>query len=180
MNRRYKAYLWSAEWVKKSRQYKYDRKHICEMCGNHLLLEVTELIRDRHHPSWQIPELARFVESGIEAKGDENNLIQIHHRSYKNLGHELPGDLACVCRICHVLISENTHNGDLKEAWDITQNRVNEILAVINNIPDGGREFASFIPFEENKTNRDEELEEAINEYYEYQNEFYETKQEFE
>ena len=149
------------------------------MCGNHLLLEVTELIRNRNHPSWNIPELSRFVESVIEANGDKLKLIQVHHRSYKNLGNEQPGELACLCRICHVLVSENTLKGDLNSAWEITQNRVNEILLMINNTPDGEREFAQFITYDKFKSDRQVENEQAVNDYYEYIDDYFDIKDEF-
>ena len=175
----YKTYLWSPNWIKRAKHYKWEKNYICEMCGNHLLLEVTELIRNRYHTSWNIPELPRFIDSVIEAEGDRDKLIQAHHRTYKNLGHEQSGDLACVCRICHVLISENTHDGDLIHAWDVTQKRAKEILSIINNNPDGEREFAHFIPYERLKTENQEEIEEAMGGYSEFKNDIFDIYDEF-
>lgn len=149
------------------------------MCNNHLLLEVTEIIRHANHPSWNIPEISRFVEMVIECKGDRDKLIQVHHRSYENLGHESDQELACVCRLCHVLITENTRDHDLEKAWEITQDRVRELLRRIHNTPDGEKEFATFIPYEEIKTDLDEELEEAKEDYYDFINDLYDTEDEF-
>lgn len=178
-NKFYKSYLHTRYWRDRSKALKYEKHFICEMCGNHLLLEVTEIIRNRNHPSWHIPEVVRFVDMVIECKGDKDKLIQVHHLSYKNTGHEPDKDLACVCKPCHVLITENTKDRNLSKAWEVTQIRLKEILQQIHNNPDGEQEFAAFIPYEEIKMDLNEELEEAQEDYYDFVKDVFDTEEEF-
>ena len=178
-DKKYAAYLRSRYWRERSKKFKWDKHYVCEICGNHILMEVTEIIRHMYHPSWNIPEISRFVDLVMECKGDKDKLIQVHHRSYKNVGHELDSDLACVCRPCHVFLTENNKNRDLDGAWKITCDQVNGLSKQIKNTPDGEKEFASFIPYEEGKTNLDEDLAELKDDYYDFISDVYDTEDEF-
>ena len=59
----------------------------------------------------QSPEWRRRRNEALEraghrcqvCNGTEN--LQAHHRTYENLGHELPGDLTVLCDECHALFS---------------------------------------------------------------------------
>jgi 5-methylcytosine-specific restriction endonuclease McrA len=33
--------------------------------------------------------------------------IEVHHRTYANLGHEQPGDLTALCRTCHRVVTDH-------------------------------------------------------------------------
>lgn len=141
MNDQYQQYLQSSEWKEKSRRIKRERKYQCEICENHILLEVVSILKNHDHPSWGIPEIARFSESILERNGDENRLLDIHHKSYLHLGSEQESELACLCRPCHVFVTENADKYGLYRSWEITIAQVREILKRIDNKPDGKTEF---------------------------------------
>lgn len=66
------VYLNSPHWREVSERAKNRVGRKCEQCG----LTAKELARD----GWS---------------------LEVHHRSYKNLGHEYDGDLECLCHLCH-------------------------------------------------------------------------------
>ena len=181
MNKKdYKEYLKSTRWRNRAKHIKIVRGFTCEICDNHLLLEVVELIMNNKRPSRKIPEVARFCERIIEFEGKQEKLIQAHHLSYKNIGNERDEDLACVCHPCHVLLTECAKNKNIKESWNETFKKVNLIIKRFNNQPDGEREFTRFITFEKSKTDFDLEMDELDNDYYSFQKEYYEIMDEFE
>lgn len=38
-------------------------------------------------------------------RGAPEARVEVHHRSYARLGCERPGDLCCLCRDCHLLVT---------------------------------------------------------------------------
>lgn len=52
-------------------------------------------------------EWAKVSEEAKERAGyccqlcNSSYYLQVHHRTYENIGHELPGDLTVLCRTCH-------------------------------------------------------------------------------
>ena len=64
-----------------------------------------------YHAYMQSPEWRRRREAALQraghrcqvCNGSEN--LQAHHRTYENLGNELPGDLTVLCDECHRLFS---------------------------------------------------------------------------
>lgn len=45
-----------------------------------------------------------YERAGGRCEGCErelNGVFDVHHRHYRSLGCEMPGDVACVCRHCH-------------------------------------------------------------------------------
>ena len=176
----YDSYLHTSHWRRTARKVKKQKHYTCEICRNHLLMEVTEILRDRDHPSWCIPEIARFADMVIECNGDQDRLIQIHHKSYKNVGHETSEDLACICRPCHVLLTENMDGIKLDCAWIITVNQVHRILKRIHNQPDGISEFACFVPIDGETLFFDDDLEKIDEDHFSFREEFFEIEEEFE
>lgn len=49
-----------------------------------------------------------------------SNNLQVHHRTYERLGHEDPGDVVTLCRVCHERIEsiKNFYGDDIREAYD--------------------------------------------------------------
>lgn len=141
MKSEYREYLQSAPWKEKAKRIKDGKKYTCELCGNHILLEVVAILTNSDHPSWSIYEIHRFAESISERMGDRNKLIEVHHKTYKNLQNEKDGELACLCRPCHVFCGENAVGNSAEEAWRKSQEQVQALLANINNQPDGIKEF---------------------------------------
>lgn len=37
----------------------------------------------------------------------KGSTIEVHHRTYANLGNEQPGDLTALCRICHRVVTDH-------------------------------------------------------------------------
>jgi hypothetical protein len=66
-------------------------------------IDYYEYIRS---PEWRSRAKACKAAAGYRCQvcnGAER--LQAHHRTYDNLGHELPGDLTCLCDRCHSLVS---------------------------------------------------------------------------
>jgi 5-methylcytosine-specific restriction endonuclease McrA len=63
--------------------------------------------------SWrQSPaRLAELEAAGFRCRvcNDDGSLsaIEVHHRTYANLGHELPSDLTTLCRDCHRVVTDH-------------------------------------------------------------------------
>ena len=142
MDDKLKEYYNSPEWKQKAKRIKSERNYTCEICGNHILLEVVTILGNSEHPSWSIPEIERFAETIFERLGDQDKLIELHHKTYKNVYNENEDDLACLCRPCHVLCTENSDQTSHNGGWQKTQMQVQKLLGKINNRPDGKKEFA--------------------------------------
>lgn len=53
-------------------------------------------------PAWRrVRDEAIARANGRCALCDAEGPLQGHHRTYRNLGHELPGDVIALCRRCH-------------------------------------------------------------------------------
>lgn len=63
--------------------------------------------RWREHPA----RLAELAASGFRCRlcNDEgtDGPLEVHHRTYKNLGNEQVGDLTTLCRRCHLLVTDH-------------------------------------------------------------------------
>lgn len=46
--------------------------------------------------------------------------LEIHHRTYERLGHELQSDLTCLCAGCHGLFS-NRHDAPEFSGWALVK-----------------------------------------------------------
>ena len=101
MNKELANYEASEDWKRRAKIFKENKKYTCELCGNHILLEVVELFSRPNHPSWKNPEITRFAEAILEAEGDKDRLIHAHHKSYKHLGFESFGEIMVMCKPCH-------------------------------------------------------------------------------
>lgn len=55
--------------------------------------------------------LAELEASGFRCRlcnaGGEDILLEVHHRTYENLGNEQPGDLTALCRTCHRVVTDH-------------------------------------------------------------------------
>ena len=62
-------------------------------------LEYKEYLKSEH---WKITKAAALKRAGYRCQlcGYKKNL-QVHHNSYKNLGHEAPEDVIVLCGRCH-------------------------------------------------------------------------------
>ena len=178
MKKKYQYYLQSSKWRNKSRYIKNERNYICEICGNKLLFEVIEMLDNSLHPSWNIPEIARFSDTVSERYGDDNKLIQIHHRSYKNIGSETIEELACVCAPCHVLITENTPGNGLENAWLIAFKKAKNILLKIEVQKKLANPelFMGYVI----KPEFESDLEEQKNDYFLFRKDYFDIEDEFE
>jgi 5-methylcytosine-specific restriction endonuclease McrA len=64
-------------------------------------------------PGWrQNPaRLAELDAAGFRCRlcndGDHSTIIEVHHRTYENLGNEQPGDLTTLCRSCHRVVTDH-------------------------------------------------------------------------
>jgi len=141
MDEKYKEYIHSKKWSEKAARIKRERKYTCELCRNHILLEVVVILADADHSSWDIPEIKRFAEAIFERSGNRDRLIEVHHKTYKNIYNEWDDELACLCRPCHVFCSENAVGNSEEEAWRKTQTQVLSLLKTIKNKPNGIKEF---------------------------------------
>lgn len=53
-------------------------------------------------PEWRIFRLKIFVQRGRKCERcDSKERLQLHHKTYERLGHELPRDVEILCKICH-------------------------------------------------------------------------------
>lgn len=181
MDEEYKLYLQSEAWKEKASRIKSERNYRCEICGNHILLEILYALENINHPSRRIPEIGRFCEAVLERSGDRERLIEVHHLTYKRKYHELDKDLACVCRPCHVLVTENADKYGLEKSWEITVNQVKEVLKKVHNQPNGQIEFTQMTPVERVAyvPEPDPDLVEAAKDYYDFLREFYNTQESF-
>ena len=50
--------------------------------------------------------------------GGKGTIIEVHHRTYENLGNEQPGDLTALCRDCHRVVTN--HQRRLRYAKQVT------------------------------------------------------------
>ena len=50
--------------------------------------------------------------------GGKATIIEVHHRTYENLGNEQPGDLTALCRDCHRVVTN--HQRRLRYAKQVT------------------------------------------------------------
>jgi 5-methylcytosine-specific restriction endonuclease McrA len=61
----------------------------------------------REHPV----RLAELEASGFRCRlcndGAEGAIVEVHHRTYENLGNEQPGDLTALCRTCHRVVTDH-------------------------------------------------------------------------
>ena len=183
MDDQYKQYLQSEAWKEKASRIKRERKYRCEICGNHILAEVIKILRNPYHPSHCIPEIARFTEA-ISERGSialKERLFDVHHRTYQRISHELNEDLACLCRPCHVFVTENADKHGLNKSWEITVQQVKEILTKVRSLSKSQIDFNQLAPFEEFAFNPepDPDLIEAIEDYYAFRREFYNTQERF-
>jgi 5-methylcytosine-specific restriction endonuclease McrA len=58
----------------------------------------------------------------------EASALEVHHRTYANLGHELPSDLTTLCRTCHRVVTDHlrrlryanraTAHADIRQAFE--------------------------------------------------------------
>ena len=51
-------------------------------------------------------EAAEFRCRVCNEEGQESQ-IEVHHRTYRNLGNEQPGDLTTLCRTCHRVVTDH-------------------------------------------------------------------------
>lgn len=196
MNEELKTYLTSQDWLRRSKIFKERKHYICELCGNHILLEVVNLFANEDHSSWKNPEISRFAESVLIGSGDKDKLIHAHHKSYKHIGSESFSEIACLCKPCHTFFHENTTGLSWNKAWEKTVSKVSGLLEVIHNQPDGKKEFERLSPEycqiilenhglveREKKTYRsdwDDEIDEQVDEYFSYMSDFYRLQEDFE
>lgn len=73
-----KEYEKSSVWTKKSKALLDDKDFVCEICGR---------------PRWKWQPRAK--------KWKRMYRGAIHHKTYKNVPAEEPGDLLCLCANCH-------------------------------------------------------------------------------
>ncbi len=184
MDEQYKQYLQSEAWKEKAGRIKSERKYRCEICGNHILAEVIKILQNPYHPSNGIPEIARFTEA-ISERGSitlKERLFDVHHRSYQRIGHELNEDLACLCRPCHVFVTENADKHGLNKSWEITVHQVKEILTKVRSLPKSQIDYSQLTSFDALSftTEPDPDVMEAVEEYYEFRRAIYNTQEEFE
>jgi 5-methylcytosine-specific restriction endonuclease McrA len=61
----------------------------------------------REHPV----RLAELEASGLRCRlcnsGGEDIILEVHHRTYENLGNEQPGDLTALCHDCHRVVTDH-------------------------------------------------------------------------
>jgi hypothetical protein len=71
-----------------------------------------------YHAYLRSPEWARRRDDALLAAGGRCQVcnaathLDVHHRTYKRLGDELPGDLTVLCRACHDLFHRNGRLAD--------------------------------------------------------------------
>jgi len=195
MNKELANYEASEDWKRRAKIFKENKKYTCELCGNHILLEVVELFSRPNHPSWKNPEITRFAEAILEAEGDKDRLIHAHHKSYKHLGFESFGEIMVLCKPCHTLFHENTDHVSWEKALAKTKAKVNALLINIKNSPDGQKEFRlidenlglqmmadhGLIEWKPERciTDLDIEKNEMIDEFFSYAKDIYRTKEEY-
>lgn len=57
---------------------------------------------------WKERAMAAIMRAGYRCQVcNSGNDLEVHHRTYENLGHELPGDLTVLCHQCHELYSQS-------------------------------------------------------------------------
>lgn len=58
-------------------------------------------------PHWQVTKAAALERASHRCQlCNSPDRLQVHHRSYRNRGHEQPGDLTVLCADCHKLFHE--------------------------------------------------------------------------
>ena len=64
-----------------------------------------------HSHDWDVKRAERLELDNHECQvcGTSERPLQVHHRSYANLGNEQMDDLITVCSVCHAIISEIEH-----------------------------------------------------------------------
>lgn len=77
--------------------------------------------------------LAELEASGFRCRlcndNGSNSALEVHHRSYANLGDEQPGDLTTLCRGCHRLVTD--HQRRLRYARALP--KFSDVRAVLEN-----------------------------------------------
>ena len=189
MKKEYEEYLQSDHWKTASKNKKAEKKYRCEICHNRMLLEVHNLIDSPYHPNWQILDLVRFFELMDELKNKKRRLIQTHHKSYKNIGHERSEDLACLCIICHTFLTELSPNLGKARAWGATREKVNGIFSSIEyfrsrpvskrRVDTIKRKFLGLIEKNPLEVYQSELLDEQVEEYFEWRKEFFDSIEDF-
>ncbi len=64
-------------------------------------------------PAWRRSpaRLAELEAAGFRCRlcneGGEGVVLEVHHRTYANLGNEQPGDLTALCRPCHRVVTDH-------------------------------------------------------------------------
>ena len=128
----YSDYLKTDNWKKTALRIKQQKGYICEICHNQMIAEVRKmLIGSVIHPNWDISNIARFEDPVRERLGKKDQLIQVHHKWYGNLGFEKDEDLACVCVCCHYFLTTNAKDNSRKclaDSWNITCRIVHDTL----------------------------------------------------
>jgi 5-methylcytosine-specific restriction endonuclease McrA len=69
-----------------------------------------EYIRSREwrdHPARRAELKASGSRCRLCNAGAEDSVIEVHHRTYENLGNEQPGDLTTLCQGCHRIVTDH-------------------------------------------------------------------------
>ena len=194
MDEKLRTYLLSEDWLRRSKIFKQRKNYTCEICKNHILLEVLNLFTNEDHPSWHNRDISRFAETILQLNGDKEKLIHSHHRSYRHLGFESYGEISVLCKPCHTYVHENTNGANWEKAWEKTVNKVQNLLTGIHNEPDGKKEFKHIRPeygqvmlehqglaYERAyQTEHDLELEEVVDDYFTFTEDYFKQQEEFE
>ena len=83
-------------------------------------------------PAWQATR-ARYFKSNMpktcQGCGTEDNILDLHHRSYGTLGKENLLDLVLLCHICHAKVHEIASRKKGKnKIWDATRKITRKLL----------------------------------------------------
>ena len=58
-------------------------------------------------PQWQARRQAALKRADYRCQiCNSSDRLEVHHRTYDNIGNELPGDLTVLCHSCHELYSK--------------------------------------------------------------------------
>lgn len=73
-------------------------------------MNYREYIRSREWREHPV-RVAELEASGFRCRlcnaGGEGIILEVHHRTYENLGNEQPGDLTALCQSCHRVVTDH-------------------------------------------------------------------------
>lgn len=93
-----------------------DTQEVCKNYQEYLKSKHWKLLRDRFKAS-------KLYKGGICKLCGYNNDVNIHHKSYKRIGHERLNDLLVLCQSCHNQLHNRYNNKTSKHItlWSMTK-----------------------------------------------------------